>query len=478
MGMESERELSGTSKKPKTGKSRFSAVDQPGSNKSNKILDVLANNKTMITQASAENVKDITKASSHGGHDGRKRKLKENKESGDCMGLREAAVMESSGENVRRKKRLKGSSCDEKELPFSSESCDKERRVSEENGRGSTSHLPFTASSPSLCKDLGSEIIKNNVHEAKGSLVESVAPSALRVLDSRELISGRISERDVYHDADSNAGDTLKRCRDGEAYSTIDKPGKTKKAAENSKDRERAYSGNYTIENYKPKKSGRYSGENCIEGDSQQKSREEESSAPSKDNKWGTVNEVQDLGAAVNVKTKESRSKKRPARKVSMESNKEDSREYRDPNTKLDRSGSHFSSPQKPYTANTSRGKNNHLEATTEKSKNKSASPVGTDQIEVLGYGSEISNTKKQILRNDNHSVTHDEGSRNQMQNGGRHKDHVGLSPLKKESTSQAVSNSIKEATALKHMADRLKVWLIYGKCCSDYGCFLSQALH
>ncbi|KAG7591006.1 hypothetical protein ISN45_Aa01g000810 [Arabidopsis thaliana x Arabidopsis arenosa] len=457
MGMESERELSGVSKKPKTGKSRFSTLDQPGSNKSNQILDILDTNKTMITQASAENVKDFAKASSYGERDDRKRKLKENEESGDCMRPREAAVIESSGENVRKSKRLKGSSCDEKELPFSSESCDKERRVSQENGRDCTSHLPFIASSPSLCKDLGSEIIKNNVREAKGSLVESVAPSALRVLDSGELKSGRISERDEYHDADSNAGDTLKRCRDGEAYSTIDRPGTTKKAAENSKDRERAYGEDCSIENFKPKKSGRCPGENCIEGDSKQKSREERSSAPSKENNWGLVNDVQDLGTAVKVKRKESRSKKRPARKVSLESNKEDSREYQDPNTKLDRSGSHFSSRQKPDTANTSRGKSNPLEVTTEKLKNKSASPAGTDQVEVLGHGTGISNTKKQRLRNDNHCVTHDEGSRNQKQNGSRHKDHVGLSPLKKESTSQTASNSIKEATDLKHMADRLK---------------------
>ncbi|KAG7644875.1 hypothetical protein ISN45_At01g002120 [Arabidopsis thaliana x Arabidopsis arenosa] len=454
MGMESERELSGVSKKPKTGKSRFSAVDQPGSNKSNQILEVLDTNKTMITQALAENVKDFAKASSHGERDDRKRKLKENEESGDCMRLREAAVMESSGENVRKRKRLKGSSCDEKELPFSSESCDKERSVSQENGRDSASHLPSTLSSPSLCKDLGSEIIKNNVRESKGSLVESVAPLALRVLDSGELKSGRISERDEYHDTDYNAGETLKRCRDGEAYSTIDRPGTTKKAAEDSKDRERAYGEDCSIENLKPKKSGRYPGENCIEGDSKQKSREEESSAPSKDNNWGLVNNVQDLGTAVKVKTKESRSKKRPARKVSMECNKEDSREYQDPNTKLDRSGSHFSSRQKPDTANTSRGKSNPLEVTTEQLKNKSASPA---QVEVLGHDTEISNTKKQRLRNDNHSVTHDEGSRNQKQNGSRHKDHVGLSPFKKESTSQTASNSIKEATDLKHMADRLK---------------------
>ncbi|XP_010481436.1 PREDICTED: uncharacterized protein LOC104760233 isoform X2 [Camelina sativa] len=456
-GMESEKELSGTSKKPKTRRSRFSAVDQLGSKNSNKILDVLADNKTTIAQASAENIKDIAMASSHGERDDRKRKLKETKESGECMRIREATVMASSGESVRKKKRLKVSSCDEKELPFSSESCDKDRRVGQEIGRDSASHLPFTTSSPNLCKDLDSEITKYSVHEAKGSLVESVAPSALRVLDSRELKSGRISESDKYHDTDSNAGDTLKRCRDGEGYSTIDKPGTTKKAAENSEDRERAYGGNCSTENFKPKNSGRISGENCLQDDSQQKSREEGSSTPSKDNKWGTVNEVQDLGTAVKIKTKESRSKKRPAKEVSMESNREDSREYQDPNSKLDRSGSLFPSPQKPDTAKTSRGKSNHVEVTTEKLEKKSASPAGTDQVEVLGHGSEISNTKKQILRNENHSVTHSEGSRNQKQNGSRHKDYVGLSPLKKESTSQAVSNSIKEATDLKHMADRLK---------------------
>ncbi|KAL1216567.1 Cysteine-tryptophan domain-containing zinc finger protein 3 [Cardamine amara subsp. amara] len=450
LGIKPEKEqLSGSSKKQKTGKSRFSDVDQPGSSK---ILDEAYNKTMTTTQASAQKVKEIVKASFHDGHDDRKRKLKENKESGDCLGGREAAVIESSGEKVRKKKRLKGSSCDGKELPFSIESCDRDRGVSQEYGGDSASHLPYTASSPSLCKDLGSEIIKINVNEGKDSLVESVAPAT------------------EHHNADSSAGDTLKRCRDGERYSTIDKLGTTKKAAENSKDnnshitgqathsrdKETTYDENCSTEKYKPKNLGRYSGESCTEGESQRKNREEGSSAPSKTNNWGTVNEVQDLGTAVEVKTKESRSKRRPARKVSMESNKEDSREYQDPNTKLD-NGSHFSSPQKPDIAKSFRGKSNHLEVTAEKLKNRSAPLAGTDQIEVLGHGSEISNTKKQILRNENHNVTHDEGPRNQKQNGSRHKDLVGLSPLKKESASQAVSNSIKEATDLKHMADRLK---------------------
>ncbi|CAH2039070.1 unnamed protein product [Thlaspi arvense] len=458
--LEPERELSGTCKKPKTGKSRFSAVDQP---ESNKILDAV--NKSTIAEASAQKVKNTAKASSHDGYDDRKRKQKENTESGDCMRLREAAVTESSGEKVRKRKRLKGSSCDGKELPFSSESCDKDRGVvGQENGRDSASHPPFTASSPSLlCKDLGSEMIKTNVHEAKGSLDESLSPSAL---DPRELKSGRISDRDEHHDTNSSAGD-LKRCRDGEGYSTIDKPRTTKKAAEISKnnnllttgqathswDKDRADGENCSTENYKPKKSGRYSGDSCTDGESQRKNKERGSSTPLKEISRVTVNEVQDLGTAVEVKTKESRSKKRPARKVSTESNKEGSREYQDPNTKLDMNGSHFSSPQKSDRAKSSCEKSNHLEVTAEKLKNKSAPSAGTDQVEV----NEVSTTKKQIMRSDNHSVTHDVGSRNQKQNGSAHKDPIGSSPLKKDSTTQAVSNSIKEATALKHMADRLK---------------------
>ena len=109
-------------------------------------------------------------------------------------------------------------------------------------------------------------------------------------------------------------------------------------------------------------------------------------------------------------KAKESRNKKRPARKVSIESNKEDSsREHQDPINKLDNTNS-------------------------------------TDQVEVLNHGREISTTKTKVTRHD---------------------DHVGSSPLKKEITSQAASNSIKEATDLKHIADRLKVWAyLLQKCC------------
>ncbi|KFK42659.1 hypothetical protein AALP_AA1G023200 [Arabis alpina] len=430
LGVEPERELSGTFKKPKTGISRYSAVDQPGSNK--------------IRDVATPKMKDIANASSRDRHDDRKRKQKENKE---------------SGEKDRKKRRVKGPSCD------------RDRAVSQENGRDGASHLPFTASAPSLCKDLGSEITKTNVHEAKGSLEKSVAPSALRVLDPPEIKSGRISERDEHHNADSNGGDTLKRCRDGEGYNTIDKPGTTKKAAEvckddnllitgqatHSWDKERAYGENCSSEKYKPKKSGRYSSENGTEGESQRKNREGGSSAPSKENNKDIMNEVQDLGTAVEVKTKESRSKKRPARKMSMESNKEDSREHQDHSTKLDRNGSHFSSPQKSDRSKPFHAKSNHLEVTAEILKSKSAPPADTDRVEVLAHGNEIPNTKKQIMRNDNHSVTHDVGARNQKENGSRHKDHVGLSPLKKESTSQAASNSIKEATDLKHMADRLK---------------------
>uniref|UniRef100_M4EX29 AAA+ ATPase domain-containing protein n=1 Tax=Brassica campestris TaxID=3711 RepID=M4EX29_BRACM len=368
LGVGSERELSGTCKKPKTGKSRFSSVDQPGSNKT---LDGV--NKTMITQASAHKLKDIAKASSHDGHEDRKRKQEENKASGDCMRLREAAAMESAVEKVRKKKRLKGSSCD------------KDRGSSQENGRDSASHLPIRASSPSLlCKDLSSEIIKTNVHEVKGSLVDTPAPSALDPLEPKP---GRNSEGDEHHDIDFSAGDALKRCRDGQGYSTMDNPGTTKEGAQSSKD------------------------------------------------------------TAVEVKTKESRSKKIPTRKVSRESNKEGSKEYQDPDTKLDTNGSHFHSPQNSDKAKTIRGKSNHLEVTAEKVKNKPSPPV-----EVLGHGTEISNTKEQMMRNDNHS------SLNQKQNGSTHKDDdVGSSPLKKESTCQTASNSIKEATDLKHMADRLK---------------------
>ncbi|XP_018492368.1 cysteine-tryptophan domain-containing zinc finger protein 3 isoform X1 [Raphanus sativus] len=331
VGMEPERELC---KKPKTGKSRFSAVDQPGSNKA---------------------MKDIGKASPH---EDRKRKRKENKESGDCM--REATVMESSGEKVRKQKRLKGSSCDVKELP---ESCDRDRVVTQGNDRDS-------------------------VQEAKGSLADSLAPSAL---DPRELKSERISEQDEPNDT---AGDTRKRCREGEGYITMDKPGTTKKAAENFRDSKEGY---------------------CTESEPQEKNREGRSSAALKENHRGTANEVQDLGAAVEVKTKESRNKRRPARKVSMESNKEDSREHQDPINKLNTNS--------------------------------------TDQVEVLNHGREISSAKTKVMRNDNHDV----GSRNQKQNGSAHNDHVGSSPLKKEITSQAASNSIKEATDLKHIADRLK---------------------
>ncbi|KAF8111553.1 hypothetical protein N665_0074s0081 [Sinapis alba] len=335
VGMEPERELSGTCKKPKTGKSRFSAVDQPGSNK------------TMT---------DSGKASPH---EDRKRKQKENKESGDCM--REAAVTESSGEKIRKQKRLKGSS---------SESCDRDRVVTQENGRDS-------------------------VQEAKGSLVDSLAPSAL---DQHELKSGRISERDKHHETDSSAGDTRKRFREGEGYITMDKPGTTKKAAESSKD----YNLLSTEQATHSWDKERGDGENCSIDKYKPKNREERSSAPLKENHRGTTNEVQDLGAAVEVKTKESRNKRRPARKVSTESNKEDSREHQDPINKLDTKNS-------------------------------------TDQVEVLNHSREISTTKTKVMRNGNHN------------------DHVGSSPLKKEITSQAASNSIKEATDLKHIADRLK---------------------
>ncbi|CAN8311057.1 unnamed protein product [Cochlearia groenlandica] len=455
LGMEPERELSGTCKKPNTGKSRFSSLDQPGSNKT---LDVV--NKTMVTQASSQKVEDITKASLHVGHNDKKRKLKENGEIGDCMGVREAPITESSEEKFRKEKRLKGSSSDGKELPLSSESCDMDRKVGHENGRDSTSHVTFTASSVSLCKDLGLEIIKTDIQNAKGSLVETPDPSAVRVLDAHELKSGRISERAEHHDTDSNSGHTLKRCRDGEGYSTFDKLGTRKKAAEvfkgnnlpvtgqqatHSRDKERVKDENCSIEKYKPKKSVRHSDDTCSEGESHRKNREGGSSAPSKENNRVTANEVQDLGTAVEKETKESRSKKRPARKLYMESNKEDSKENQDHITKPELNGNHSSSPKQSNREKTSRGRSNHLEVTPDKLKNKLA-----PHVQVLGHGSEISNTKKQIMKNDNHR-------RNQKQNGSTHMDHTGSSPLKKESTSQAASNSIKEATALKHMADRLK---------------------
>lgn len=69
------------------------------------------------------------------------------------------------------------------------------------------------------------------------------------------------------------------------------------------------------------------------------------------------------------------------------------------------------------------------------------------------------SRTHKQIRKIDHTNGIHHNSSRDPISNGHRGRDLDAPSPVKRDSSSQAATNALKEAKNLKHLADRLKVF-------------------
>lgn len=69
---------------------------------------------------------------------------------------------------------------------------------------------------------------------------------------------------------------------------------------------------------------------------------------------------------------------------------------------------------------------------------------------------------KKQVRKADNENGTQPLGSKHSILNGHRSKELDAPSPIRKEYSSHAANNALKEAKDLKHLADRLKVLFTY----------------
>ncbi|KAJ8898818.1 hypothetical protein K2173_007243 [Erythroxylum novogranatense] len=81
----------------------------------------------------------------------------------------------------------------------------------------------------------------------------------------------------------------------------------------------------------------------------------------------------------------------------------------------------------------------------------------GNGQNGLSGNADNALKLSQQIKRADHPNGIHYDNSRNSMSNGHRSRDLEAASPVKRDSSSQAANNAVKEATNLKHMADRLK---------------------
>jgi hypothetical protein len=80
------------------------------------------------------------------------------------------------------------------------------------------------------------------------------------------------------------------------------------------------------------------------------------------------------------------------------------------------------------------------------------------------GENTEMKELKQSRKVNDPNGIDHHHhsSSRNASSNGHRVRDLDGPSSVKRDSSSQAANNALKEAKNMKHMADRVKVFTVY----------------
>lgn len=91
---------------------------------------------------------------------------------------------------------------------------------------------------------------------------------------------------------------------------------------------------------------------------------------------------------------------------------------------------------------------------------------TGLNNLPVCGLeADDAPKVTKVVGKAGNHIETQQISSRHRTPNGHKVRDLDAPSPLRKESSSQAATNALKEATDLKHLADRLKVKLCSNIC-------------
>ncbi|OMO63756.1 Zinc finger, CW-type [Corchorus capsularis] len=430
------------------------------------------------------------------------------------------------------------------------------------------SSQPSLAATSSSSKVSGSHKSKSGSHkskpgfqEAKGSPVESVSSSPMRIANLDKLQSTRrnVAGRDEPRDAGLFVTGSPRRCSDGEdnggsdrsgtgrkeKTSTAAQPGsiessvfdfqdkdggqlggsKAKGPVESSPDirkdqylngaveylgQEAQYAGKSTIDEYR---NGENQNDNQGNANVSRPRKSGKGSSRSKDRnrnfKSDSVDEQQDRGPSHEVKSRDGRNKyqerlgvksdesenrfvdnKEPAGKLSGENSKRDSQSnvavQGRADAKPDVTGSQDvlstvkqnivqESDGEKYTKRFNPEKSDHGETASGRGNPVTLPPSGATQNEIPsrcprpGSGSQKGNgldgsqgddalkVQKQIKKADHQNGTQHSSSRHTTSGGRRIRDVDAPSPLRRDSSSQAANNALKEAKDLKHMADRVK---------------------
>lgn len=374
------------------------------------------------------------------------------------------------------------------------------------------------AATSSSSKVSGSHKTKASFQEVKGSPVESVSSSPLRILNTDKFTSGELVGKDDSRD--TGALGSPRRCVDGEDDGGSDRSGTTRK--DKTVGQDWTYSSGELVKD-------QFQGEDrndvhCVNNMSNPRKTGHGSSSRLKDNslsckseptaekvkKTSSLSQMQDQSPPSEAKHRDSKDKLQE--KFGFKSDKSenmiaDKKEYtgkesRQKDTQLNRGHDYEEASLDAMCkqeASSASGQNQLLDRDDERYSKRSLSNR-TDQ-EVLGKGKSLpfpssaaaqietscrgpqpadcfhkgngdmvvghSKTdnaskmlKKQIRKADHQNGTQLINSKHPVLNGHRSKELDAPSPIRRDSSSHAANNAVKEAKDLKHLADRLKVFL------------------
>ncbi|KAI3783147.1 hypothetical protein L2E82_13211 [Cichorium intybus] len=424
--------------------------------------------------------------------------------------LEDAQIEETSENGHRKGKKVKVPEPQEEEIFASKGSGGGEGRVrlidSSRRDVPVPLHAPLAATSSSS-KVSGSHKTKTNNQETKGSPVESVSSSPLRILNPDKLISSRRNiegvencqdvaspKKDWEDDRGSYRSNTFKKELD--VMESLDKGVGPLTSSNNLKaeiapslefETFRVGSGGVDTSGAKPSTQGHNDDRSHSNG-SRSRKNGKGSSSRSKDKNRSSKSDIDKINLKISdvpiyeEKSKGGRHKSQekpsvyPDKLEKGSASKKDSSKPSSENTKRDAQSKHghnddsVPAPVHDVKQNVSmeregerlskrdvsgRGKSHSLPPTG-KSQNDASRPpqpfVGSQKENVSVEGSDASKATKQKKKAENQSTS----ARHPTPNRHKGRDHDAPSPLRRESSSQAAS-SVKEAKALKHMADRLK---------------------
>ncbi|KAE8665460.1 Cullin 1 [Hibiscus syriacus] len=395
--------------------------------------------------------------------------------------------------------------------------------------RDSGSAQPSLASTSSSSKVSCSNKSKPGFHETKGSSVESVSSSPMRIPNLDKLpLTRNVAGKDEYCDTDLFALDCPRRCSDGEDNGKNDKSGTVRKentsaaARLDSQDKDGDQLGSSKAKApIKPSpdtgkwqfvngaddylgQEVQFSGKSTTINEHQDEEdygtanvshprKSGKGSSRSKDKscnfKSGFVDVQQDHVPSYDMKPRDCRNQflestgvkpneiekrfvenKEPLGKLSGEIGKRENQSNGRSDAKLLATGGQ----EEEYTKRFHSKNADHAEIASERGKSLSLPPSGGTQNEMLtrhpnalsgsqkGNGSggsqahDALKVQRQIKKADCQSGSQQNNSRHTTA-GGRIGDVGAPSPMRKDSSSQAATNALKEAKDLKHLADRMK---------------------